>query len=158
MENKTLWDILKEYVPQKQNELKYKRIVDNIKYIDEVLDSKDNKHQEFKNQFFSYTIVDTGPKNYPKTDTRIVIECLGLYSSNINFHDIEQHINITEDEFLEIFNEDELYYIRQLFGVSIQSSEDIYEVLLDKIQDYYITLLKKQYNKTPRDIYNKKYC
>lgn len=149
MENKTLWDILKEYVPQKQNELKCKRIVDNIKYIDKVLTTEDDRYQ-----FFSYTIVDIGPKNYPKTDPRIVIECLG---HTFQFKGLEQHINITEDEFLEIFNEDELYYIRQLFGISIQASEDIYQVLLDKIQDYYIDLLKKEYNKTPRDIYDYKY-
>lgn len=153
MKTKTLWDILKEYVPQKQNELKYKRIVDNIKYIDEVFVDKENN----TNQFFSYTIVDTGPKNYPKTDARIVIECLGLNSSNVNFQEIERHINITEDEFIEIFTEDELYYIRQLFGVGIKASEDIYEVLLDKIQDYYMDLLKKEYNKTPTDIYDYKY-
>ena len=153
MKNKTLWDILKEYVPQKQSELKYKRIVDNIKFIDEVFEDKENN----RNRFFSYTIVDTGPKNYPKTDTRIVIECLGLISSSLKTYcqDIERHINITEDEFLEIFTEDELYYIRQLFGVGIKASEDIYYVLLDKIQDYYRHLLKKEYNKTPRDIYNR---
>ena len=149
MENKTLWDMLKEYVPQKQNELKYKRIVDNIKYIDNVFDKENDK-----NQFFSYTIVDTGSKNYPKTDVRIVIECFGLNTSNLNFREIEQHINITENEFLEMFTEDELYYIRQLFGVNIKASEGIYEVLLDKIQDYYMDLLKKEYNKTVRDIYN----
>ena len=151
MENKTLWDMLKEYVPQKQDELKYKRIVANIKCIDKVFNTEDDRYQ-----FFSYTIVDTGPKNYPKTDARIVIECLGLISSSLKTYsqDIERHINITEDEFLEIFTEDELYYIRQLLGISIQESDDIYEVLLNKIQDYYIALLKKEYNKTVRDIYN----
>ena len=148
MENKTLCDMLKEYVPQKQKELKYKRIVDNIKYIDEVFDTENNNYQ-----FFSYAIVDTGPKNYPKTDARIVIECLGHTS---NFNTVERHIKLTEDEFLEIFNEDEMYYIRQLLGINIQASEDIYEVLLNKIQDYYMDILKKEYNKTVRDIY--KYC
>lgn len=147
MENKTLWDILKEYVPKKQDELKYKRIVDNIKYIDEIFSPENTK-------FFSYTIVDKGPQNYPKTDARIIIECLGLYTSSLNFQEIERHIKLTEDEFLEIFNEDEMYYIRQLFGVTILSSEDIYEVLLDKVQDYYMDILKKEYNKTVRDIYN----
>ena len=148
MENKTLCDILKEYIPQKQDELKYKRIVNNIEYIDEVSSPENNK-------YFSYTIVDTGPKNYPKTDARIIIECLGL--SSFSLQHIERHINITEDEFLEIFSEDELYYIRQLFGVGIKASEDIYDVLLDRIQDYYIDLLKKEYNKTPRDIYKDNY-
>lgn len=51
-------------------------------------------------------------------------------------------------------DEDGIYIIHQLFGINIQASEDIYEVLLDKVQDYYMDILKKEYNKTVRDIYN----